>query len=187
MLESLVDGGWKYRHLEGHCLYDHSPSPQVQGGGVYRGGSVRRGEWSGDEVGASGMIQHTVAAYIHMLSCSSLSFTFSYSSHSPYPPYPLFPLYDPSPSPLPSPYSTQRCARLGGVWDDSVASEMSGAGGKCLTKEGAHKKVQAFPDAYDVVVLPLSSDGNLSGVGGGGYSVCRQCSYSVQRVSVHKR
>lgn len=30
MLESLVEGGWNYLQLEGHCLYDHSPSPQVQ-------------------------------------------------------------------------------------------------------------------------------------------------------------
>lgn len=58
----------------------------------------------------------------------------------------------------------QRCARLGGVWDDSVAAEMLGAGGRCITPEAAHTKTQQHREAFEVISMPLSSDGNLSGV-----------------------
>lgn len=48
------------------------------------------------------------------------------------------------------------------MWDDSVAAEMLGAGGRCITREAAHTKTQQHREAFEVISLPLSSDGNLS-------------------------
>ncbi|KAK9840401.1 hypothetical protein WJX74_009271 [Apatococcus lobatus] len=66
-------------------------------------------------------------------------------------------LFDHSPSP-------QRCARLGGVWDDSLSHSPAGGAGSCISRADADQRL-GLPDAkqtLEEIKVHLSSDGNLS-------------------------
>ena len=63
-------------------------------------------------------------------------------------------LFDHSPSP-------QRCARDGGVWDDTWAATVE-RGGACITAEEAARRLAAGRADLEAVDVNLSSDGRLS-------------------------
>lgn len=63
-------------------------------------------------------------------------------------------LYDHNPSP-------QRCAQMGGVWDETRAVSTH-LGGTCLTHVDAHAYWQIGGKAMEVVEVELSHDGNLA-------------------------
>ena len=60
-------------------------------------------------------------------------------------------LFDHSPSP-------QRCARLGGVWDDTWAATVE-RGGACLSAQEAEHRLAAGGADLEAVEVELSSDG----------------------------
>ena len=64
-------------------------------------------------------------------------------------------LFDHSPSP-------QRCARDGGVWDDTWAATVE-RGGACIAAEEAAQRLAAGGADLEAVDVKLSSDGWLSG------------------------
>ena len=66
-------------------------------------------------------------------------------------------LYDHNPSP-------QRCARMGGVWDDS-RSALQRSGGECITEAQAQQRYDAAAGAIEMDVVQLSHDGGLAGFG----------------------
>ena len=66
-------------------------------------------------------------------------------------------LYDHNPSP-------QRCARMGGVWDDS-GSAVGHAGGECITEAQAQQRYDAAAGAIEMETVQLSHDGGLAGFG----------------------
>jgi hypothetical protein len=63
-------------------------------------------------------------------------------------------LFDHSPSP-------QRCARAGGVWDDTWAATAE-RGGACVSAQEAARRLAAGGAELEAVDVALSSDGNLS-------------------------
>lgn len=63
-------------------------------------------------------------------------------------------LYDHNPSP-------QRCAQMGGVWDETRAVSTH-LGGTCLTREEARAYWQVGGKSMEVVEMELSHDGNLA-------------------------
>ena len=63
-------------------------------------------------------------------------------------------LFDHSPSP-------QRCARDGGVWDDTWAATVE-RGGACIPAEEAARRLAAGGADLEAVDVRLSSDGRLS-------------------------
>ncbi|KAK9811560.1 hypothetical protein WJX72_005917 [[Myrmecia] bisecta] len=63
-------------------------------------------------------------------------------------------LYDHSPTP-------QRCARTGGVWDDSEAATYLAVGGQCLSREQADERMRAGQGRLEEVTVQLSTDGAL--------------------------
>ena len=69
-------------------------------------------------------------------------------------------LFDHSPSP-------QRCARLGGVWDDTWAATVE-RGGACLSAQEAEHRLAAGGADLEAVEVELSSDGNLTNFQPGG-------------------
>lgn len=76
-------------------------------------------------------------------------------------------LYDHNPSP-------QRCARMGGVWDDS-GSALAHGGGKCITEAQAQQRYDAAAGGIEMETVQLSHDGGLAGFGElGAYSTIRQ-------------
>lgn len=56
----------------------------------------------------------------------------------------------------------QRCARLGGVWDDSDTSPTN-IGGRCLNSWQASKRLKDGRGGVEEVVVSLSHDPNLAG------------------------
>lgn len=62
-------------------------------------------------------------------------------------------LYDHSPSP-------QRCARIGGVWND--ANNVWEGGGSCITQQEAAQKLLDDPSGLEQISIALSNDGNLA-------------------------
>ena len=66
-------------------------------------------------------------------------------------------LYDHSPSP-------QRCARMGGVWDDSGPVVLH-SGGRCITEAQAQQRYDAALGAIYMDIVQLSHDGGLAGFG----------------------
>ena len=79
-------------------------------------------------------------------------------------------LFDHNPSP-------QRCARMGGVWDDS-ASVLGSNGGECVTEAQAQLRYDAAVGALELDVVQLSNDGGLVGFGerGAHSTIRRACS-----------
>ena len=76
-------------------------------------------------------------------------------------------LYDHSPSP-------QRCARMGGVWDDS-GSPLQHSGGECITEAQAQQRYDAAAGTIAMDIVQLSHDGGLAGFGElGAHSTIRQ-------------
>ena len=57
---------------------------------------------------------------------------------------------------------SQRCAREGGVWDDSDMTP-TGVGGRCLNPWQASKRLKDGRGTLQEVVVPLSHDTHLSG------------------------
>ena len=66
-------------------------------------------------------------------------------------------LYDHNPSP-------QRCARMGGVWDDS-GPVMLHSGGQCITEAQAQQRYDAALGTIRMDIVKLAHDGNLAGFG----------------------
>lgn len=83
MAQSMLNTGWKVRHVTDKCLFDHSPSPQ-------------------------------------------------------------------------------RCARLGGVWDDSLSHTPTGGAGSCISRAEADQKSRSSESSLEEITVQLSSDGNLA-------------------------
>ncbi len=57
----------------------------------------------------------------------------------------------------------QRCARLGGVWDDSLAHDPAGGAGSCISQAEANQKLTSAAGQQDLeeITVFLSSDGQL--------------------------
>lgn len=66
-------------------------------------------------------------------------------------------LYDHSPSP-------QRCARVGGVWDDS--NNVWEGGGSCITQQETAQKLLDNPAGLEQTSIQLSNDGRLASFSG---------------------
>jgi hypothetical protein len=54
--------------------------------------------------------------------------------------------------------SPQRCATLGGVWDDTAAATDKDTGGKCLSPGTAAARLQQLGAAAELVEVELSHD-----------------------------
>ena len=81
-------------------------------------------------------------------------------------------LYDHNPSP-------QRCARMGGVWDDSGAA-LARSGGECITEAQAQQRYDGAAGAIAMDFVQLSHDGGLAGFGELGVSsTIRQADQSI--------
>ena len=81
-------------------------------------------------------------------------------------------LYDHNPSP-------QRCARMGGVWDDS-GSALAHSGGECVTEAQAQQRYDGAAGAIAMDVVQLSHDGGLAGFGElGAQSSIRQAHHPI--------
>jgi hypothetical protein len=54
--------------------------------------------------------------------------------------------------------SPQRCATLGGVWDDTEAATDKDTGGKCLSPSRAEGRLEEMGSAAQVIEVELSHD-----------------------------
>ena len=57
---------------------------------------------------------------------------------------------------------SQRCARAGGVWDDSEMG--SASGGRCLNSWQARRRLKDASGAYEEIVVQLSFDEHITGM-----------------------
>ena len=135
MMQTLMAAGWRVRHLEGVCPFNHAPSMQVgpagRGGGAYAGRVVctpagRPALWRGSQQ-ARGVSRLTRLP----------------STGSP-------------------PPACQSCGWSGGVWDDRDIVSWATAGGRCLSADEAAAVLAEDAEAEEVVVQ-ASSDGNVTG------------------------
>ncbi len=61
--------------------------------------------------------------------------------------------------------SLQRCARIGGVWDDS--NNVWEGGGSCISQQEAAQKLLDNTAGLDQILVQLSSDGGLASFSNG--------------------
>ena len=62
---------------------------------------------------------------------------------------------------------SQRCARQGGVWDESYVASSTPMAGACISKGQAQVLVASHPTLIESLEVTLSSDGALNAFEGG--------------------
>ena len=68
--------------------------------------------------------------------------------------------------------SPQRCARLGGVWDDTLTHALDSPGGSCITPEDAEERLTQGD--RELLEVELSNDGVLAEFLGDGEQLTAQ-------------